>query len=78
LSIELKAERLVSEGRVTYYGDGLFVVRGDSDTREVRFNKVLGIVESCDCRWFVLRHQKCSHMLAVEMFIDKNGLEVVK
>lgn len=68
--ILLKANRLLAENEIEDYGDGLFRVKGSED-RQVEFMD--GSSVSCSCDWWVRRRQQCSHMIAVELYMESKN-----
>lgn len=72
---KIKARRLVREGRVFKDFENEFrihfTVKGDKDIHYVIYDKIKNEF-SCDCKWFSLKKQECSHILACKIFMKNN------
>jgi hypothetical protein len=71
-----KAVMLVKEDKVKFYSAFknklVFYVEGYHGTYEVVYDSELEMPDSCNCEYFTKRHGICSHMVAVELFVQRN------
>lgn len=47
-----------------------FTVKGETETHSVIFDKTTKKF-SCDCKWFSLKENECSHIFAVKLFLKQ-------
>ncbi|MEM5820786.1 MAG: hypothetical protein QXP34_00485 [Candidatus Aenigmatarchaeota archaeon] len=70
---KIKARKLLREGRVSKdFENELrihFTVKGYEDIHYVIYDKIKDEF-SCDCKWFSLKKEECSHILACKMLLE--------
>jgi hypothetical protein len=70
---KIKVRRLVRENRVKIDFETEarihFTVKG-SEEHYVIYDKIKNEF-SCDCKWFALKKQECSHILACKLYLEK-------
>lgn len=75
---QTKAMRLVRDQKVniTWYDDVVIAatVQGDTNQYAVQIARTPEPRLSCECVWWTLRKSKCSHLLAVELEIQSQGV----
>jgi hypothetical protein len=71
-----KAITLLKEGKVKFFSAFknklVFYVEGYHGTYEVTYDMQLEMPDSCNCEYYTKQHGLCSHMVAVELFVQRN------
>ncbi len=68
---ELKALEIAARQRIIREGDGVYLV--PSQTTSARYRVTLQPTASCACEDFLLRQEKCKHILAAEIIRERSG-----
>lgn len=49
-----------------------FIVRGETENHSVIYDKINGKF-ICDCKWFSIKNEECSHIVAVKLFLKERS-----